>query len=225
MFLQCQANVITQNIWLFDPSSEKTQYVNSKQVQSEMLDFSMCTTSFGVLSPNLVLLSHPAYSSLYTKFIVHMPLCPGAVLSVRSLIALHCALVSVWPTSSSASVQRGPVGPRKRPPHQPASLLHWGISQSVSSQYHSVSAPAGQPSSESQHRLSIHPPRAHTLEVRLGGWRGRCQYWPLIRFHSFTHYLTLALFLSVSLSEFPSPQAGGPGRLEREEEREGVEEH
>lgn len=63
----------------------------------------------------------------------------------------------------------GPVRPRKRPPRQLALLLLSGVSQSVSSQYHTVTTPAGRSSfSESQNRLSIHPPRSYTLEVRLG---------------------------------------------------------
>lgn len=51
----------------------------------------------------------------------------------------------------------------------PGSLHLCFTEASVSSQYHSVTAPAGRSSSsKSQSRLSIHPPRAHTLEVRLG---------------------------------------------------------
>lgn len=42
-----------------------------------------------------------------------MPLCLGSLLSLHSLIALHWALVSVWPTSSRASALRGPAGARK----------------------------------------------------------------------------------------------------------------
>ena len=141
-----------------------------------------------------------------------MPLCLGSVLCTHSPIVLHCALVSVWPTSSSASAQRGPMGPRKRPPRQPASLLHWGVSQSVSSQYHSVTAPAGRSSSsKSQNRLSIRPPRAHTLEVRLGPVSGANT-----GFRSDSSYLfAISALLSVFFSA-AAPQAGGPGLLEGE---------
>lgn len=134
-----------------------------------------------------------------------MSLCLRSLQSLHPPIALHCALVSVWPTSSSASAQRGPVGPRKRPPQQLASVLCWGVSQSVSSQYHSVSAPAGcSSSSESQNRLSIQPPRAHTFEVRLG--KRTVPIWLLLRLLLFSGYLCL-------LSLFPSAPATWAGDL------------
>lgn len=102
-----------------------------------------------------------------------MPLCLGSLLSVHSLIALHCALVSLWPTSSSASAHRGPVGTQKE-----TTLAAWVSAslrrQSGSLQYHSVTTPAGCfSSSKSQNCLSVHPPRAHMFEVRLG--RGAVQ--------------------------------------------------
>lgn len=127
------------------------------------------------LSQHYVCPSLPAYCTQASLFRCLFVL--GSLLSVHSPITLHWALVSVWPTSSSASAQRGPVGPRERPPWQSASLRRWGVSQSVSqsvsSQYHSVTTPAGHSSSsKSKNRLSIHPPRAHTLEVRLGQGSG-----------------------------------------------------
>lgn len=125
-----------------------------------------------------------------------MPLSLRSLLSVHSPIALHCALVSVWPTSNSASAQRGPVGPRKEATRAACASCSTeaSVSQSVSSQYHSVTAPAGHSSSsKSQNCLSIHPPRAHMLEVRLG--RGPV---PILASDQTPriHYLLLTLFFS-----------------------------
>lgn len=123
------------------------------------------TGSFRTLC-QLLHMSLPAYCTQAS--VCQMPLCLGSLLSVHSLIALCCALVSVWPTSTSAWAHRGPMGAQKE-----ATPVAWVSAplrrQAGSSQYGSVTTPAGCSSSlKSQNCLSVHPPRAHTFQGRLG---------------------------------------------------------
>lgn len=133
-----------------------------------------------------------------------MPLC------LRSVLTMHppncsplCSCVCLTHFEQCISA-RGPCEAQKEA--TPAAfLLRSGVSQSVSSQCHTVTTPAGRASfSESQNRLSIHPPRAYTLEVRLGkGANLAPDQIPL----------SLPYFFNLSAA---AAQVGGLGLLERE---------
>lgn len=140
------------------------------------------------LSQHYVCPSLPAYCTQASLFRYLFVL--GSLLSVHSPITLHWALVSVWPTSSSASAQRGPVGPRERPPWQSASLRRWGVSQSVSQ----LTIPLCYHSSWPLFLLQVQEPPVYPPAKGPHAWGPagageRCQYWLLIRFLFFAHYL------------------------------------
>lgn len=111
-------------------------------------------------------------SSLYTSVPVWMLLCLRSVLSTHPP---NCSWLCscVWLAHFEQCISAlGPCEAQKEATPAACSsapLRRQSVSQSVSSQYHTVTTPAGRSSfSESQNRLSIHPPRSYTLEVRLG---------------------------------------------------------
>lgn len=120
-----------------------------------------------------------------------MPLCLGSLLSVHSAIALHCALVSVWPTCNRGALW----GPERG---HPGNLRLSSTEASVSQSAHNTTLLLLQLAA-----LPSRSPKTACLSTRQGptrlrsGWvRERCQYWLPIRLLFFAHYLCLALLSS-----------------------------
>lgn len=164
-----------------------------------------------VFRGDLILFSSPGRTAFFLLLILQpssldVSRCLWVLHSRHPTIALHYALVSVWPTSSSASAQRGPVGPQKEA--TPAAC---------------VSAPLRRPSAHNTTLLllqlaAVLPPsprnvrlhthqKAHTLEVQLGTGAA-----PTLLSDQTLRSRTLTLPYSLSLRV-----AGGSGLSQREQ--------